>query len=123
MSVVSGTVAFAHLDKHEMYDGRSTEKYSITVVLDEDSASKLEAEGVKVKEYKNQPQRKFTTKFDEFAVIDNDGEPVRKDSVRYGDKVRVKYNLSAPHPVHGTGVYLQAVRVVEKGEVDVDSDF
>ena len=77
---------------------------------------------VKIKMYKNQAQRKFATKFDEFQVIDNDGEPVSKSSVRYGDKVRIKYNLGNEHPVHGTSVYLQAVRVVEKGEVALDDD-
>jgi len=55
-------------------------------------------------------------------MIDNDGEPVSKSSVRYGDKVRIKYDLGNPHPVHGTTVYLKAVRVVEKGEVSVDDD-
>ena len=122
MSVVNGTVAFANLDAHEVYNGQSTGKYSIVLTLDDADAEKLESEGVKIKMYKNQSQRKFATKFDEFPVIDNDGEPVSKSSVRYGDKVRIKYDLGNPHPVHGTTVYLKAVRVVEKGEVSVDDD-
>lgn len=122
MSVVNGTVAFANLDAHEVYNGQSTGKYSLVLTLDDAEAEKLESEGVKIKMYKNQSQRKFATKFDEFPVIDNDGEPVSKSSVRYGDKVRIKYDLGAPHPVHGTTVYLKAVRVVEKGEVSVDDD-
>ena len=101
MSVINGTVAFANLNEHEVFNGQSTGKYSLVVVLDDDGAEKLEQEGIKVKMYKNQAQRKFTTKFEDFPVIDNDGEPVSKSSVRYGDKVRIKYNLGNPHPVHG----------------------
>ena len=122
MSVVNGTVAFANLSEHEVYNGQSTGKYSIVVTLDDAEATKLQSEGVKIRTYKDQPQRKFATKFEDFAVIDNDGEPVSKSSVRYGDKVRIKYNTGAPHPVHGTSVYLQAIRVVEKGEVEVEDD-
>ena len=122
MSVINGVVAFANLAEHEVYNGQSTGKYSIVVSLDDSEAEKLEKEGVKLRIYKNQAQRKFTTKFDEFPVIDNDGEPVSKSSVRYGDKVRIKYNLGVESPLHGTSVYLQAVRVVEKGEVELDDD-
>jgi len=122
MSVVTGTVAFANLAEHEVYNGQSTGKYSLVLTLDEPEAEKLQSEGVKIREYKNQAQRKFATKFDEFPVIDNDGEPVSKSSVRYGDKVRIKYNLGQPHPVHGVAPYLQAVRVVEKGEVGLEDD-
>lgn len=122
MSVVTGTVAFANLAEHEVYNGQSTGKYSLVLTLDESEAEKLQSEGVKIREYKNQAQRKFATKFDEFLVIDNDGEPVSKSSVRYGDKVRIKYNLGQPHPVHGVSPYLQAVRVVEKGEVGLEDD-
>jgi hypothetical protein len=122
MSVVNGTVAFANLAEHEVYNGQSTGKYSLVLVLDEAEAEKLEQEGIKIKMYKNQAQRKFATKFEDFPVIDNDGEPVSKSSVRYGDKVRIKYNLGNPHPVHGVAPYLQAVRVVEKGEVGLEDD-
>ena len=122
MSVVNGTVAFANLAEHEVYNGQSTGKYSLVLVIDDAAAEKLEQEGIKIKMYKNQAQRKFATKFEDFPVIDNDGEPVSKSSVRYGDKVRIKYNLGNPHPVHGVAPYLQAVRVVEKGEVSLEDD-
>ena len=122
MSVISGMVAFANLDAHEVYNGQSTGKYSLVLTLEVDEAEKLEKEGIKLKMYKNQAQRKFATKFEDFVVIDNDGEPVSRTSVRYGDKVRVKYNLGNEHPVHGVAPYLQAIRVVEKGEVTLDDD-
>jgi len=122
MSVVNGTVAFANLTEHEIYMGQSTGKYSVVVSLDEPEAKRLEAEGVKIKTYKDQPQRKFTTKYEDFTVIDNDGEPLSKGSVRWGDKVRIKYSLGNPHPVHGCTPYMQAIRVVEKGEVGLEDD-
>lgn len=126
MSVINGIVAFANLSEHEVFNGQSTGKYSVVLNLEEEDAKKLEAEGVKIKTYKNQPQRKFTTKFEDFQIIDNDGEPVARGSVRWGDKIRIKYNVGAPHPVHGSTPYLQAIRVVEKGEaqaMDDDGEF
>ena len=125
MSVITGKVAFANLTEHEVFNGQSTGKYSVVVTLDDDQADKLASEGVKLKTYKNENQRKFATKFEDFQVIDNEGEPVSKSSVRYGDTVRIKYGLGKPHPVHGTSVYLQAIRVVEKGEAEGvdDEDF
>ena len=116
MSVITGKVAFANLTEHEVFNGQSTGKYSVVVTVDEENASKLQSEGVKLKTYKNENQRKFATKFEDFQVVDLEGETVSKSSVRYGDTVRVKYGLGKPHPVHGSSVYLQAIRVVEKGE-------
>jgi hypothetical protein len=122
MSVITGKVAFANLTEHESFNGQSTGKYSVVVTLDEEQADKLASEGVKLKTYKNETQRKFATKFNDFPVIDNDGEPLSKSSVRYGDVVRIKYGLGKPHPVHGTSVYLNAIRVVEKAAVESVDD-
>lgn len=122
MSVITGKVAFANLTEHEVFNGQSTGKYSVVVTLDDEQADKLAAEGVKLKTYKNESQRKFATKFEDFQVIDNEGEPVSRGSVRWGDTVRIKYGLGKPHPVHGTSVYLQAIRVIEKAEFDGDDD-
>lgn len=124
MSVITGKVAFANLTEHEVFNGQSTGKYSVVVTLDDEQADKLAAEGVKLKTYKNESQRKFATKFEDFQVIDNEGEPVSRGSVRWGDTVRIKYGLGKPHPVHGTSVYLQAIRVIEKAEFeDADEEF
>lgn len=122
MAVITGKVAFSNLSEHEVFNGQSTGKYSVVITLDDETASKLQSEGVKLRTYKNEHQRKFATKFDDFPVIDNEGEPVSKSSVRYGDTVRIKYSLGKPHPVHGTSVYMQAIRVIEKAEVDGDVD-
>ncbi len=122
MSVITGKVAFANLTEHESFNGQSTGKYSVVVTLDEEQAEKLASEGVKLKTYKNETQRKFATKFADFPVIDNEGEPLSKSSVRYGDTIRIKYGLGKPHPVHGTSVYLNAIRVVEKAAVESVDD-
>jgi len=122
MSVITGKVAFANLTEHESFNGQSTGKYSVVVTLDEEQADKLASEGVKLKTYKNETQRKFATKFADFPVIDNEGEPLSKSSVRYGDVVRIKYGLGKPHPVHGTSVYLNAIRVVEKAAIESEDD-
>jgi hypothetical protein len=118
MSVINGTVAFANLNEHEVFNGQSTGKYSLVVVLDDPEAEKLEGGHQDQDVQRIKPQRKFTTKFEDFPVIDNDGEPVSKSlCTLWGDKVRIKYNLGNPHPVHGVAPYLQAIRVVEKGEM------
>jgi len=122
MSVITGKVAFANLTEHEVFNGQSTGKYSVVLTLEDDEADKLQAEGIKVKTYKNQPQRKFTTKYDDITVVDVDGETLSKSSVRWGDTVRVKYAVGKPHPVHGSSPYLQAIRVIEKGENDVNDE-
>jgi hypothetical protein len=122
MSVITGKVAFANLTEHEVFNGQSTGKYSVVLTLEDDEADKLQAEGIKVKTYKNQPQRKFTTKYEDITVVDAEGEPLSKSSVRWGDTVRVKYAVGKPHPVHGSSPYLQAIRVIEKGENDVNDE-
>jgi len=122
MSVITGKVAFANLTEHEVFNGQSTGKYSVVLTLEDDEADKLQAEGIKIKTYKNQPQRKFTTKYDDITVVDVDGETLSKSSVRWGDTVRVKYAVGKPHPVHGSSPYLQAIRVIEKGENDVNDE-
>jgi hypothetical protein len=122
MSVITGKVAFANLTEHEVFNGQSTGKYSVVLTLEDDEADKLQSEGIKIKTYKNQPQRKFTTKYEDITVVDAEGEPLSKSSVRWGDTVRVKYAVGKPHPVHGSSPYLQAIRVIEKGENDVNDD-
>jgi len=122
MSVITGKVAFANLTEHEVFNGQSTGKYSVVLTLEDDEADKLQAEGIKIKTYKNQPQRKFTTKYEDITVVDAEGEPLSKSSVRWGDTVRVKYAVGKPHPVHGSSPYLQAIRVIEKGENDVNDE-
>src|SRR5210317_1170984 len=107
MSVITGKVAFANLTEHESFNGQSTGKYSVVLSLDEDEAQKLQNEGIKIKTYKNQPQRKFATQYDNFIVVDVDDEPLARSAIRWGDTVRVNYSVSKPHRVHGSAPYLE----------------
>ena len=43
--VIEGTVAFSNLKEHEVYDKKSTGKYSLTLTLDQDTAKKLSDQG------------------------------------------------------------------------------
>ena len=47
MAVVEGKIAFENLDTHEIYQGQSTGKYSVVISLDEPTAEKLSASGIK----------------------------------------------------------------------------
>ena len=78
MAVINGTVAFANLTEHEQYQGTSTGKFSIVLTLEDADAEQLKLEGVKVREYKNQAQRKFATKFEDFPIVDLEGETLSR---------------------------------------------
>jgi len=111
MSVLQGTVAFANLDQHEVFNGQSTGKYSLVLTLDEPEAEALAKNGVKLREYEGLKQRKFSTKYP-VDIIDTEDEPFRGRLTR-GSKVKILYAEGKPHPVHGTPTYLNKVRVVE----------
>ena len=49
--IVQGTAAFVNLTEHELYQGQSTGKYSLTVTLDDGSIAQLESQGVKMRQY------------------------------------------------------------------------
>ena len=114
MSLAEGTVAFQNLQQTEVYQGQDTGRYTLTLSLEEDMASKLSDEGVKVKDYEGIAQRKFASKFPVRIVNAND-EPFM-GAIPKGSKVRVQYKLGDSHPVHATPTYLNAVRVLELGE-------
>tara|TARA_R100001510_G_C7651104_1_gene208718 strand:- start:944 stop:1306 length:363 start_codon:yes stop_codon:yes gene_type:complete len=120
MAVLEGLVAFENLEEHEVYQGQSTGKYSIVLSLDENSASKLADEGVKMREYEGVKQRKFSTKYT-VPVFDNEGNPFQ-GRIGRGSKVRVLYQAGNEHPVHGTSTYLNKVKVIELAE-DTGGDF
>lgn len=118
MAVASGVVAFESLRKTDVYLGQDTGRYTLTLTLDDGSVSPLEDAGVKVKEYEGKKQRKFASKFP-VKVIDANDQPV-EGPVPYGSKVRVLYNTGPAHPVHGTPTYMNAVRVIELAEAEMD---
>ena len=114
MPLLEGTVAFQNLQQTEVYQGQDTGRYTLTLSLEEDMASKLSDEGVKVKDYEGIAQRKFASKFPVRIVNAND-EPFM-GAIPKGSLVRVQYKLGDSHPVHATPTYLNAVRVLALGE-------
>ena len=117
MSVIEGTVAFSDLQETEKFNGQDTGKYTIVLNLEKDEAKKLEDEGISMKVYKNTPQRKFSTKFPAFDVLNVEGEPVTKH-IPYGSKVRLMYFLGKPHPTYGIPTYFKKIKVLEYADPD-----
>jgi len=119
--ITEGIVAFSNLEETERYNGQDTGKHSITLTLDPDEAAKLASEGIKLKEYKNQPQRKFVTKFSGFPVLDADGKTISKH-VPYGSRVKVMWEPGKPHPQHGVTPYFKKIKVLEMADVSGGAD-
>ncbi len=113
-NVAIGTVAFESLRQTDVYNGMDTGKYNVTITLDQDSAEVLEFEGVKLREYEGNQQRKFASKYP-VDIFDNEGNRFDGQVTR-GSKVKVKYSLGKPHPVHGVSPYLVAVKIMELAE-------
>jgi hypothetical protein len=121
MSVITGSAAFVNLTEHEIFDGASTGKYSIVLTLDDDNAAKMEAQGVKLRNYEGSQQRKFASKFD-VPIYELNGDEFMGTITR-GSEVRVQYSLSQDHPRFGITPYLDKVRVVELADSATDGDF
>ena len=119
--VIQGTAAFINLSEHELYQGQSTNKFSLTVTLDDKSIEQLEAQGVKMREYEGQKQRKFASKFN-VPLYEADGDEFMGQVTR-GSLVRVQYSLGDEHPVHGFTPYLDKVKVLELASGNTDEDF
>jgi len=113
--VIEGVVNFSNVTQHDMYNGQSTGAYSMTITLSEDDASTLSSQGVKIKDYEGSKQRKFKSKYD-ILTVDSEGNKYNGE-VPYNSRVRLKYKTGPAHPVHGTPVYLEAVKVLEEAEV------
>lgn len=118
--VIEGIVNFSNVTEHDTYMGQSTGAYSMTVTLSEDDAAGLASQGVKIKDYQGNQQRKFKSKYD-VKVFDAEGNRYSGE-VPYNSKVRLKYKLGPAHPVHGVSTYLDAVKVLEEAEMPEGSD-
>jgi hypothetical protein len=118
--VVEGTTNFSHLTKFEEYKGKSTDRYALTITLDDDTADKLESNGVKVREYDGKKQRKFTSQY-EVRVVDGTGQPFDGE-VPYNSKVKVAFKYGNAGE-HGVPTYLNAVQVVEAANGGLPPEF
>ena len=61
--VIEGVVNFSHVTQHDVFNGQDTGMFSITITMSEDDAAALAAQGVKIKEYEGNKQRKFKSKY------------------------------------------------------------
>ena len=114
-TVIEGIVNFSNVAQHDVYNGQSTGAYSMTITIDEEDAAFLASQGVKIKDYQGNKQRKFKSKY-EVKRFTADGQPFTGE-VPYNSKVRLKFKLGQPHPVHGMATYLEAVKVLEEAEM------
>jgi len=118
--ITTGKVAFDNLREHEMYQGKTTGRYSVTLTMEDSEADKLAGIGVKLREYEGNQQRKFASQY-EVQVVDLEGMPF-KGAIPRDSIVRVQWKSGNTHPVHGTPTYLNAVRVLEVAESVFDED-
>ena len=119
-AIVEGVVNFSNVTQHDVFNGQSTGAYSMTITLSEDDANQLATAGVKIKDYNGNKQRKFKSKFT-VKRFDVEGE-VNEGEVPYNSRVRIKYTLGNPHPVHGVPTYLEAIKVLEEAVNTEESD-
>tara|TARA_A100001388_G_scaffold249343_1_gene209968 strand:+ start:452 stop:835 length:384 start_codon:yes stop_codon:yes gene_type:complete len=121
MNTIEGLVAFSNVTEHDVYNGQSTGKYSLTITMEDDAADELASKGVKIKEYQPEDkvfkQRKFTSKFD-LRVIDADDNPYTGEIPR-NSRVRLLYNLGPAVGEHGASTYLNAIRVLEEAPQEI----
>ena len=115
MNVIEGIVNCSNVTKHDVFNGQDTGAYSLTITMSEDDATELSAQGVKIKDYQGNKQRKFKSKYD-IKLFDAEGNPYNGE-VPYNSKVRLKFKLGNAHPVHGVATYLEAVKVLEEAEM------
>ena len=114
-TVIEGIVNFSNVTQHDVFNGQSTGAYSMTITIDDEDADFLASQGVKIKDYQGKKQRKFKSKY-EVKRFTADGQPFTGE-VPYNSKVRLKFKMGQPHPVHGMATYLEAVKVLEEAEM------
>jgi len=117
--VIEGTVNFSNVTQHDVFNGQDTGTFSMTITLSDDDAATLAAQGVKIKDYEGAKQRKFKSKY-AINMYDAEGDRYNGE-VPYNSRVRLKFKTGPAHPVHGTPVYLEAVKVLEEAEVSAEA--
>jgi hypothetical protein len=131
--VIEGTVNFSNVTQHDVFNGQDTGTFSMTITMSDDDAATLAAQGVKIKDYEGAKQRKFKSKYSismydarkfksKYSISMYDAEGDRYNGeVPYNSRVRLKFKTGPAHPVHGTPVYLEAVKVLEEAEVSAEA--
>jgi len=119
---LEGVVNFSHVTEHDVYQGQDTGSFNVTVTISEEDAADLEAQGVTIRDYQGNKQRKFKSKF-QVNRYDAAGE-VYEGEVPYNSKVRLNYSLGDKHPIYGVPAYLEGLKVLEEAEpAQDDSEF
>ena len=141
--IVDGEVGFCHLtETDKLPDGKDTERFTITLNLDEETKDLLTSKGVIVRGIEDgRPLRKFATKISMQDVIKEwkDGELVPAEPERWlvrdenderfeGElefpwKARVEVDLGLPHPQWGVTTYLKQVKILERIEKQSSSSY
>ena len=120
--ITTGIAKYVYLDSTEKFNGEDTEKYTLTVALDDKETKALEKAGVKVRTIKTEDggsyrARKFSTRYKlDFEMIKTDeGEAIGSD---FGpeSKVSILWKAGAEHPSHGVATYLTAIKVTDRTE-------
>ena len=114
--ITTGTVAFSNMVERDTFKGKPT-KFGLTLTFDNAEAAKLEALGVKMKDYEGVAQRAFKTDFIK-APTDADGNPLWTDAkfeLPRGTVVKSWYTL-IHNDEHGMIPYLGGTKVLEMGE-------
>ena len=123
MAVIEGKAMFVNVKATEVYEGKDTGRYTVTLTLNDETADELSKKGVRLKSYGEGAdailQRKFASKFP-VRVIDAEGETFSGD-IPSGSTVRISYKYGDEHPVYGVPVYMDGIRVLEMGGAGVDA--
>lgn len=120
---VEGEVAFCNLKSFDTYQGKSTDKYTITVTLDEANAEALSKAGVLVKDFQGSPQRKFSTTY-EVSIFNPDMSAWDKKEIPKRSKVKIYAKISDdPYKEYGCSTYVNQVQVLEEASGGVPDGF
>ena len=123
MAVIEGKAMFVNIKETEVYEGKDTGRYTVTLTLNDETSNELASKGVRLKSYGEGDdailQRKFASKFP-VRVIDAEGDPIAGD-IPSGSTVRISYKYGNEHPVYGVPVYMDGIRVLEMGAAGVDA--
>ena len=123
MAVIEGKAMFVNVKATEVYEGKDTGRYTVTLTLNDETADELSKKGGRLKSYGEGAdailQRKFASKFP-VRVIDAEGETFSGD-IPSGSTVGISYKYGDEHPVYGVPVYMDGIRVLEMGAAGVDA--